>query len=181
MDIMIDLEMMSTRPNAQIVQIGAVMFEPRSGGKILNQHGLNVFVQIQDGGGAIDNSTVAFWLQQPNAKTLGKALETTAVPLDEALRQLTELPFKADLTWEQIGAVWAKPSKCDLPILESAYSLFGLAPPWEHWKSMCAKTLFNLVGGMPFVDTSGLTAHDALDDALVQAMATQKALGMLKP
>lgn len=180
MHVMIDLETLSTRQDAAIIQVGAVLFEPVSGGKVLNNRGFNRYVLVQDGAGAIDHSTVAWWLQQPNARTMGKTLEEAAQPLAIVLDDLVRFPQEArDLSWEAIGGVWAKPSNFDLGVLASAFARFGAAPPWEHWKTMCARTLFNLVGGQPQVDETGLTRHDALDDAVIQAMAVQKAMGLL--
>lgn len=180
MHIMIDLETLSVRPDAAIIQIGAVLFEPVHGGKILNDQPFNQYVAIQDGTGSIDHDTLVWWLRQPNAKTLADGLEN-ANPLATVLENFIEFPQQIPgLSWETIGGVWAKPSTFDLAVLSSAFSKFGEEPPWEHWKTRCAKTVFELVGGTPKVDETGLQSHDALDDAVKQAMQLQKAFSILK-
>ncbi len=49
-------------------------------------------------------------------------------------------------------------------------------PPWEHWKTRCARTLFATSGGEPTIDWTGMIPHDAKDDAVGQAMQVQKAM-----
>jgi len=178
---MIDLETLGTRPDAAIIQIGAVLFEPVSGGKVLNDKGFNRHVLIQDGTGTIDHSTVAWWMQEKSVNKMGEALATKAIGLGAALEDLVAWPVKVGVSsWEVIEGVWANPVDFDLPILRSAFAKFSASPPWDRHASRDARTLFQLVGGRPDVDMTGFTYHDALDDAVVQAMAVQKAMSLLK-
>ena len=180
MHVMIDIETLGTRPDAMITQIGAVLFEPISGGKILNGKGFNEYVLIQDGAGSIDNGAVAFWFQEASVAKMGKALAETASPLPDVLKRFVEWPTEVHgLTWEAIQGVWANPSDFDLPILKSAFSRCNADVPWDRRATRDARTLFSLVGGKPEIDWTGFTAHDALDDAVGQAMQVQKAMGLL--
>lgn len=178
MHIMLDLETLSTRPDAAIIQIGAVLFEPVYGGKILNNKPFNKFTLLQDGQGTIDTSTFAWWLQQPHAPRVGKALEEQGVILADALSDFIKWPQEAHgLGWDAIGGIWAKPSNFDIAILHSAFARHGVEPPWDHRSTRCSRTLFETTGGAPEIDWTGLVAHDAFDDALGQAMQLQKACG----
>lgn len=180
MDIMIDLETLSTRPDAAIIQIGAVLFEPVSGGKILNDKGFNSYTLIQDGAGSIDNSTLAWWLQEKSAAKMGAELEHKAVSLGEALKAFVEWPMNTKgIYWNDITGIWAKPADFDFPILRMAFNRFGLDAPWNRHATRCAKTLFHAVGKTPDIDWTGFIYHDALDDAIGQAMQVQKAMGLL--
>jgi hypothetical protein len=181
MHVMIDLETLGNRPNGLILQIGAVLFEPASGGKLLNNKGLRATVMPQDGGGTIDGGTIAWWFQQPNVGTLGKRMATEGVPLSDALKQLVEFPQTAHgIGWEAIQGVWSNGAAYDQPILASSFALFGLDVPWHFRASECCRTLFKRVGGPPDIDWTGFEPHDALDDAIGQAMQVQKAMGMLR-
>lgn len=185
MDVMIDLETFSTTPTASIVQIGAVMFEARSGGRLLNGKGFNRFVRVSPYNGEVDHDTMDFWLGQvaanpahPIVKGWGKA-----DPLDQVLMALVLWPGDVfeGMTWGSVETVWAKPSNFDLPILQSAFARCGLPVPWDHGSTRCARTLFHATGhgrSGPAVDRTGLVGHDALDDAIGQAMQVQTALGM---
>ena len=180
LDIMIDLETLGTRPDAAIIQIGAVLFEPKSGGRVLNGNGFNRHVLVQDGSGSIDHDTLCFWLTENSAVKMGHELDTLAGPLHEVLMDFKLwLTRDHDLSWEAINGVWANPSDFDLPIMKSAFARIGMDVPWDRRATRDARTLFNMVGGKPEIDWTGLVAHDALDDAVGQAMQVQKAMGML--
>jgi len=180
MHVMIDIETLSTRPDACMIQLGAVLFEPVSGGKILNGKGFNRHILVQDGSGVIDHSTLCFWLTEKSAGKMGKELSEKADPLAEVLRDFVSWPFLAhQLNWEAIGGVWAMPSDFDLPIIKSAFARLGADVPWDRRKTRDARTLFDLVGGKPEIDWTGMIPHDALDDAVGQAQQVQIAMGML--
>lgn len=181
MHVMIDLETLGTRPNAAIIQVGAVMFEPVSGGKILNNKAFDRHVLIQDGSGTVDHGTLCFWLTEKSAPEMGKALTERAVFLGQVLQDFLVWPGEHDLTWEAIEGVWAMPSDFDLPILRSAFAFFGMDAPWDRRCTRDARTLFSLVGGAPEIDWTGMTHHNAVDDAVGQAMQVQKAMALLRP
>ncbi len=180
MDVMIDLETMGTRPDAAIIQIGAVLFEPVYGGKVLNGQGFNKHVLLQDSSGSIDHGTLCFWLTEKSAHKMGTALGNEAVHLAVALDELVHWPYRSyGLSWEAIGGVWALPSDFDIPILKSAFNWIGRDVPWDRRATRDARTLFEIMGGRPEIDWTGMTPHDALDDAIGQAQQVQKAMGLL--
>jgi len=176
---MIDLETLGTRPDAAIIQIGAVLFEAHDRGRILNGKGFNRHVLVQDGAGTIDHSTVAFWLQEKSAAKMGDKLKNDAIPLFSALNGFESWPAEHGFTWDQIDTVWSNGASFDQPILASAFSKMGRNVPWNYRASRCCRTLFALAGGPPKIDWTGLTPHDALDDALGQAMQVQQAFRQL--
>lgn len=182
MDVMIDLETLGTRPDAAIIQVGAVMFEARDRGRILNGKGFNRHVLVQDGAGTIDHSTIAFWLQEKSAAKMGRALAERAEPLFAVLSALEQWPGEVveGMTWDQVETVWSNGAAFDQPILASAYSKMGRNPPWHYRASRCCRTLFDLAGGAPTIDWTGLTPHDALDDSIGQAMQVQSAMALLR-
>lgn len=180
MDVMIDLETLGTRPDAAIIQIGAVFFEPLSGGKVMNGKGFNRHVLVCDNGGTIDHGTLCFWLAEKSSGAMAEAMSTKADFLGRVLQEFTDWPAKQlDRDWEGIGSVWASPSDFDLPILKSAFARAGMSVPWDRRTTRDAHTLFALAGGKPEIDQTGFTEHDAFDDAVVQAMQVQKAMGVL--
>jgi DNA polymerase III epsilon subunit-like protein len=182
MDVMIDLETCGTGPDAAIMQIGAVFFEPRSGGRILNDKSFNEYLDPHENA-SYDVATQEWWAEQSLvARTrivagIGKAKKAGITEAD-VLEKLTHWPGEVfGISWEGIDAVWAMPAHFDLPILKSAYRRAGIQePPWQRRSVRCAATVFALNGNWPTVDKTGLVAHDALDDAVVQAMMVQKAL-----
>jgi exodeoxyribonuclease VIII len=181
MDVMIDLETLGTRPDAKILQIGAVFFEAKPRGKILNNKPFNKYCKIQDDLGSEDHDTLAFWFGQiagNKAHPMVLGLVEKAELMNDVLADLLAWPLEFGVTWGEVDTVWAKPSNFDLPILASAFNKFGIEAPWDHRSTRCLRTLLS-VTGEPAVDWSGLTHHDALDDAIGQAMTVQNAMGLL--
>jgi len=177
---MIDLETIGTRPDAQIIQIGAVFFEAKNRGKILNDKTFNQYCMVQDGLGSIDHDALAFWLNQAagnKAHPMVVGFSKKAKPMDEVLQDFLAWPGEIGCTWGDITTVWAKPSNFDLPILTSAFNTFGIEAPWDHHTTRCLRTLL-AIKGEPQVDWQGLTHHDALDNAIGQAMTVQGALAL---
>ncbi len=183
MHVMIDLETLGTRPDGAILQIGAVLFEAKSGGRLLNGKGFNEYVLLQDGNGTIDHDTVRFWLGEKSAPRMSAGMQRAMnlnATLKDVLQRFNRWPHDTcDIGWEGIEGVWALPSNFDLSVLKSAYHRLGLEPPWHRSRTRCAKTLFELVG-YPDIDWTGLTHHDAMDDAIGQAMGVQKAMEAFK-
>lgn len=155
------------------------MFEPVSGGKVMNGTGFNRHALVQDGQGTMDHSTLAWWLGEASAKKMSKAMIEQALPIADVLQQFVDWPADLGLTWGAINGVWAMPSDFDLPILKSAFTRLGGDVPWDRRATRDARTLFSLIGGPPAIDWTGMTHHDALDDAVGQAMQVQIAMGML--
>jgi hypothetical protein len=190
MHVMIDLETLGTRVNAQIVQIGAVAFEAKSGGRIGEKTGFNVFVRIQDGAGTIDHDTIAWWLEQDNGARMGlsQGLKSeSCMPIHLALDSLAQWPHNVlgmANGWDDIEGVWSHGATFDIAILTAAYAgILGAQPPWHYRLPRDTRTLFWAATGdpkPPVVDTTGTTQHNALDDAVIQAQQVQKVLGKIR-
>lgn len=163
-DVMIDLETMSTRADAAIVSIGACWFNPDTGEV---GHPFHHVIDLQDSlrsGAHVDGATVAWWLQQSDSarRTITAPGTTVAV----ALQMLTmHLRSVAD---EKALCLWGNGADFDLPILASAYHRAGLALPWRYFNGRCLRTLRKL---LPQVEAPAFegTEHNAADDAQHQA------------
>lgn len=159
-DVMIDIETMSTRPDAAIVSIGAVAFDMRKlvmGERFYTNVDL---VSAQAAGGHIDAGTVLWWLRQgDNARS---AFSRNAKPIGEALDALTEFLISC----APLAAVrpWGNGVDFDMVILTSAYRAAGRETPWKYWNQRDARTLFSMYPSVE-KDPMTTTVHNALDDA----------------
>ena len=181
MHVMIDLETFGTGPNAPIAQIGAVAFEAKSGGRVLNGKAFNAYVR--EPMGVYDADTVLWWMDQsdPARRRLIEGMSENGEPLSTALYLLENWPTHAlDCTWRDIEHVWAKPVTFDLPILSSAYRACGKnEPPWSYRAGRDVRTVYWLLGDPPEMAEVGV-AHDAVDDCLYQICELQAVLGRLQ-
>lgn len=183
MDVMFDIETLSTTPTAAITQIGAVFFEARSRGRILNKKDetFNMFVKVDPMNGEINHDTLAFWFKQisENPKHPMATGVHLAGSLAVVLSELVDWPrnvLGSGYSWDQIETVWGKPADFDIACLRSGFARCGWQEPWNYRATRCARTLFHLKGGEPTIDWTGLVSHDAADDAIGQAMQVQVAL-----
>ncbi len=177
--IMIDIETLGTRPDAQILQIGAVAFDPVSGGKIKTNQAFNEYVKVQDGAGTIDHSTLEFWMSQPNKHHMVEGMKKSR-SFDEVCFDFFNWPSQIlGVEWWDIGGVWAKGPDFDLAIIKSAMAKIGFEPPWRYNVARDVRTFGWVVGGLPDIDRTGLIDHHAVDDAVGQCQQVQKMSDMI--
>jgi exodeoxyribonuclease VIII len=161
-NVMLDLETMGTGPNAAIIAIGAVAFEPTGGlGSTFYQVvGLNSSVEY---GGEMDASTVLWWMKQDDA-----ARKEFARPGSHILSALED--FGMWIKGQQPTAevkVWGNGAAFDNVILRSAYVRAGIGVPWKYNGDRCYRTI---KATRPDIKIAPIgTAHNALDDAMHQA------------
>jgi exodeoxyribonuclease VIII len=165
-NIMVDLETMSTRSHAAICSIGAVKFE---GSKILDTFYCTVdLASCKDAGMHISKATVEWWSKQ-NKEAL-RELTRNNISLQEALDKF-ELWFGPKSL-----PIWGNGAVFDNTILGNAYFITGREPPWKCWDDRCyrtAKSMFNWITE----DKREGTYHNALDDAMHQTKHLIKILG----
>lgn len=162
MDVMLDLETMGNGPNAAIVAIGAVEFDPAT--RSLGRHfyrGVSLETAVR-GGGEIDASTVMWWLRQSDEARKGICGE--GQPLQQTLVEFA--------TWLATLAedvkVWGNGAAFDNVILASAYRRADLTVPWPYWNDRCYRTMKAMRPDVKMERTG--THHNALNDAESQAL-----------
>jgi len=163
-EIMIDLETMSTYPNASVVSIGAVRFMRPSVATVGNVTDDTFYVNValpscMDAGLHVESRTVAWWELQ--SKEARDALDVDPLPLNAALLKFNQ--------WfgEESRPVWANPATFDLVILASAYRAVNMTKPWEFYDERCYRTIRSLFPTLPYVKPG--VPHQALEDAKAQA------------
>lgn len=185
MDAMIDLETLSLAPSAVILQVAAVKFEPVFNGKVAIESPFDSPVRFATQPRHIDPRTLLWWTRQSDPvrrRVLEPALETT-----KDIHDLPNVLLLLDqwLKDNQIAHVWASPAAFDLGILRDAYATFGFDLPWSHRAERDTRTLWALVKprGESVARRAGvyappgqIFAHDALYDAIMQALKVQDAL-----
>ena len=171
--VLIDLETLSTRKNAAIIQIAAVAFDPATGAALSE---FNVFVSDGADHGHVDTQTVAWWMQQDAAYRVGHGVSNGTI-LQCALLDL--------LDWFKLrgpfAGVWSHGASFDLAVLASALDAVGMPQLWERGVERDTRTLYALTGGAPAVaQPEGFVKHDALHDARLQSAQVSAALGLLR-
>jgi hypothetical protein len=169
-DVMIDTETAGTTPGSAILSIGAVMFGPAGLGKEF--YAPISLASCTAAGLTIDPGTIAWWMKQSDAARAA-AFRDDAEPLLVVL-----LRFAEWITTVGAERPWCQGANFDTPLLEAAYSICGMTPPWKFWNVRDTRTLYELADVR--VDRAHGTHHNALDDARAQAEAAVVALQRLR-
>ena len=165
---MIDLETLSTRPNATILTKGGVKFDPYTNTEPSQglYHRIDVDSQSTMGRYIMDE-TVEWWGKQ-DAKIRDEALgDEDRTTLLEFIKQLNKFCVGLDELWCQ-GPLF------DYAILQNLYAQLGQPVPWNYWQIRDSRTLFNMLPKDPRKDVQ-MDLHNALADCYFQAKSVQKA------
>mgnify|MGYP003345444542 CR=1 FL=1 len=166
MDVMLDLETLSVRPDAVILTFGACKFSPYKKHDIVDGIYFRVSVDEQIAlGRHVDDNTVAWWGEQ--------AEDVREEALGEGNRVSLETMYQ-DLNRFCVGAenIWCQGPAFDIVILENIYRQMGWPTPWQFWQIRDSRTLFGVHGDPRVKGKAGL--HNALEDCVSQAVAVQE-------
>jgi len=167
---MVDLETMAVSPNAVVLSLGAVHFNPYGNG-----YGDKLYFRIniddQDAlGREVDPNTITWWSQQDPVVMEEAFSPDNRISLVDAIDQFHKFAWGCD-------AFWAHGSIFDIVIIENIYKQLGKPVPWQYWQIRDTRTLFDL-GVDPDMPKSG--KHDALQDAIRQSVGVQTVYAKLK-
>jgi hypothetical protein len=161
MDLMIDIETLSTHPNAIILNIGAIGFDPFSE-DVYTQHSFYSRIDIDSQTGRHELADTVDWWGKQSVEAQEEAFgEKDRMPLDMALDELSLLVRKC-------GRVWANGVAFDMPILEDAYREYNKPHPWKYWNVLDSRTLIKL---NPIRQLGN--SHHALEDCIKQISILQ--------
>ena len=172
---MLDIETLSTTPNAVILTIGAVKFSRLS--KTDRIHRCNTFYRrvtadsCKEVGLHTSKETREWWATQSSAAKYEALENKDRVSLQKALSEFSEW-FRGS------KYVWAHGDDFDCVILNSAYKACGMVAPWKFWNTRDTRTVYDIaelhINCVPVVQ-----AHHALHDAYRQVVVLQKSFELL--
>ncbi|QME42246.1 3'-5' exoribonuclease [Escherichia coli] len=164
--LMIDLETMGKNPDAPIISLGAIFFDPQTG-----EMGpeFSKTIDLDTAGGVIDRDVIKWWLKQ--SREAQSAILTDEIPLDDALLQLRE--FIDENSCGFYVRVWGNGANFDNVILRRSYERQGIPCPWRYCNDRDVRTIVELGNSIGFdvrmtIPFEGVP-HNALDDARHQA------------
>ena len=164
--LMIVLETMGKNPDAPIISIGAIFFDPQTGDMGPE---FSKTIDLETAGGVIDRDTIKWWLKQ--SREAQSAIMTDEIPLDDALLQLRE--FIDENSGEFFVQVWGNGANFDNTILRRSYERQGIPCPWRYYNDRDVRTIVELGKAIDFDARTAIPfegeRHNALDDARYQA------------
>ena len=162
--VMLDLETMGTGPQAAIVAIGAVAFDPTTNSiqcSFYQKVDLNSSVEL---GGVMSADTVLWWMKQDDEAR--HQFYFTGIPLIDVLKRF-EHWLSCLAPWEH-RQIWGNGAAFDNVILAGALQRAKIQVPWSYKNDRCYRTLKALYPEVPYEQLG--TEHNALDDARSQAI-----------
>ena len=168
--LMLDLETLSVAPDAVILTLGAVQFDPFGKG-VIDELYIRIDLDEQETlKRSIDPSTIDWWAKQ-NPEIMEEAFSPdNRIKLTDAVDQFHRFTQGCNRFWSH-GAVF------DLMIMENLYRQLNKPFPWKFWDLRDTRTLFDL-GFNPDMPKGSL--HNALEDAKRQAIGVQNVFSQIK-
>lgn len=167
--VMLDLETLSSANDAAVVAIGACLFDPYSDG-FIDKFYCAVDVESAMAHGSVAGSTLKWWLKQSDAARQQTFPESGALELPGVLAW-----FSAWLRNKGTNVqVWGNGATFDNVVIRSAFKAARLDTPWSFRNDRCYRTLKELPGAAAAKFERSGEAHNALDDAVTQAVHMQK-------
>ena len=182
--IMLDLETLDTTSSAVVISIGAVAFDPETtalGDMFYVEFTTDLQAQ-QRLGRTISADTVTWWMQQGAA-----AKQIFADPAPEGVRRVSTAQGLAEFAsfiarhGGKKVELWGNGADFDNVIIGSLFDTFGLVKPWSYGRNRCYRTMKNLGIGPRNPKSREGVHHNALDDAITQAVHLQEIFACLKP
>ena len=162
---MIDLETLSTNPNAVILTVGGVKFNPYNSAEPAQPMYFRVDVDSQTAMGRhVMDDTLNWWATQPKEIAEEALGDDNRISLEEMVRTINRFAVGVDVFWCQ-GPLF------DYAILQNLYTQLGHPQPWQYWQIRDSRTLFSLV---PPETENRTGLHNALEDCYFQAKKVQR-------
>lgn len=166
-DIMIDLETLATSPNASVLTIGAVKFDP-FGDDVKEPTCEKFYVKVDPGSCDdleldVSKDTIEWWSRQSKEAQDEAFSPDNRIHIRDAMNQLYTFCWGAKRIWSH-GAAF------DVVICENVFNKLQKAVPWNFWQVRCTRTLFD-IGIDP--QRPPVLKHHALEDAWNQVVGVQ--------
>ena len=162
---MIDLETLHTTPQAAVLTVGGVKFDPNNESEPHSEfyYKLDLDSQERD----VSDDTIAWWGQQ-DSKVQEEAFSPEGrVQIDEFLDSLPKWMVGVDV-------LWGHGYGFDITIIEDMLRQRGKPIPWQFWQVRDSRTLFACCKVDPRKAMQS-DLHNALADAYFQAKGVQMA------
>ena len=164
---MIDIETLATTPDAVVMSVGAVKFDPTSDQPPYSKTLWRPDIDEQtDRDRNVSESTLEWWAKLPQHIQDDAFSEDGRIPVTEFMKELNRYCVGAD-------KIWCQGPQFDMLILENLYIQWGHHFGWQFWQVMDCRTLFQL---MPVDPRKAIQQdlHSADADAYYQAIGVQQ-------
>ena len=166
MHVMLDIETLATTPDAVVMSVGVVKFDPHTGtpyNKTLWRPDIDEQTERDR---HVSESTLEWWAKQPDHIQEDAFSDEGRIPVVEFMKELNRYCVGME-------KIWCQGPQFDMLILENLYIQWGHHFGWQFWQVMDCRTLFQL---MPVDPRKAIQQdlHSADADAYYQAIGVQQ-------
>ena len=172
---MVDIETLSSRPNAVVASIGAAQFDPETG-EVLDT--FYRVLDVEEGealGMDVSASTFLWWLSQGADAARALSNPTHKVGYKQGLTEFSSW-------WKNKSYFWGH--TFDPQILRWSYDAVGVATPWHYRDTIDIRTVTMLTDQAVLEEIAGVkfegAPHNALHDAIHQVKYCSKMYQSIK-
>lgn len=172
MDVMIDIETLSTKNNASILTIGAIKFSRNN--NLPDIENCSKFYRriSKDSCDIIglhtDPNTIDWWNSQSEEAKHEIFTHENRISLKQALEEFSEW-------FSNSKCIWSNGSVFDITIMTNAYELCNIEPPWKFWNIRDVRTICD-IGKVNLKNIPNHNHHNAISDCYIQIIGIKKAL-----
>ena len=169
---MLDIETLSTQPNATILTIGAIKFDLDK--PILPLEDMDIFYErvsiesCEELNMHIDPVTQRWWDKQEDDVRYEALEHPERHPITQVLNRFCKWYGNAK-------KVYANSPNFDCVIMEQAFRSCNIVAPWKFWEMMDVRTILS-IGKINLKNISYTRAHNALHDSYKQIIGVVKAV-----
>jgi hypothetical protein len=173
MEVMIDLETLSTRSHATILVLAAIKFN-RYANPVPLEEMDTFYVRIDRNSctevGMHSSQKTMDWWNTQERKIRDEAFGGR-VPIKKALKEFSKW-FKGS------KLIWSNGACFDIPILDEAYKRCNMEAPWKFYNARDTRTIWDLADVNPW-DLPKASLHHALHDCHRQIWGVKTAMDRL--
>jgi len=167
--VVIDFETCDTSPNAQVLTMGATLFNPTTISSVDELSRNTFYAEFKEQKNrTLSIDTLAWWMQQTR-----KAQQTAFEGLHKIQPAEILTNFNKWLQDKKATHLVGNGASFDNPILSSLYRQYDIKPTLPFWCDLDLRTMKWLEGGDKPKWPAGLIAHNAAHDAIYEAMQFQ--------
>lgn len=170
-DIMVDIETLSTKNNASIIEIAAVPFDKRN--CIISDNTFNIKIKPSEwtkNERDVDGDTLLWWMKQ-DKELIEPYYNKDIYTLKDALIHFQYFiinHININKINENDLRIWGNGSVFDISILNDAFDYCNINKPWKYWQISDVRTIVDLCPSIKENTKFEGHKHSALDDCIHQ-------------
>lgn len=141
--LMVDLESMGTNPDAPILSVGAVFFDPNTGATGAEFYKVISLESAMAFGGKPDAGIILWWMKQ-SSEARSALLVADTIPLDDALLQFNDFISENSANGPASVQLWGNGATFDNVLLRQSYERTGIPCLLKFWNDRDVRTIVEM-------------------------------------